>query len=99
MGKIIAISGLSAADSWAYGYDGFDRLKQATNLGNAALSESFNYTPNGNLLTRSRLASAFTYPAGGQPRPHAPNALGAASISYDGNGNMAGDGARVLQWE
>ncbi len=53
-----------------------------TNAGNAALSETFTYSTTGNLLTRTRLTGAFTYPAGAGVRPHAPLTLGNRNFTY-----------------
>jgi hypothetical protein len=39
------------------------------------------------MLTNSGVG-AYTYPAAGQPRPHAVTAAGASSYSYDAAGNM-----------
>ncbi len=99
MGKITAITGLTNTDSWTYTYDDRDRLISADNLGDNTLDETFTYSNTGNLLSRTRLAGTFIYPAGTAPRPHAPTALGAQAISYDANGNMTGDGARTLFWD
>jgi len=98
-GRITAIDGLTTSDDWTYGYDELDRLTSVDNLGNNALDETYTYDLNGNLLTRTRLAGAFTYPAQTAPRPHAPNLLGATALGYDANGNMTSDGARTLSWD
>lgn len=95
-GRITAIDGGAAGDpstahDWTYVYNKHDRLLSATNGSVAALSESFTYQPNGNLVSRTRLAGSFTYPAASADRPHAPTKLGAATISYDANGNVTCD--------
>ncbi|MEX3012100.1 RHS repeat-associated core domain-containing protein, partial [Hoeflea sp. TYP-13] len=74
MGRITAITGLTPAESWTYTYNDRDELITATNQGDATLTETFSYDNGGNLLTRSRLAGAFTYPGSG--------ATGGASSSY-----------------
>lgn len=99
LGRITAIAGLTPTDSWTYTYDERDQLITADNLGDNTLDETFTYSNTGNLLSRTRLAGTFTYPAGTGVRPHAPTALGAQAISYDANGNMTGDGARTLFWD
>lgn len=99
IGRITAIAGLTASDSWAYTYDGFGRLASVTNLGDAALTETFTYSTGGNLLTRSRLAGAFSYPAPSSDRPHAPLQLGASLFVYDANGNTTADGSRTFVWD
>ncbi|MEX3012084.1 RHS repeat-associated core domain-containing protein, partial [Hoeflea sp. TYP-13] len=65
MGRITAITGLTPAESWTYTYNDRDELITATNQGDATLTETFSYDDGGNLLTRSRLAGAFTYPGSG----------------------------------
>ena len=99
LGRITAIAGLTNTDSWSYGYDELDRLTSADNLGDNSLDETFAYDDNGNLLTRTRLAGAFTYPVQTAARPHAPSLLGATALDYDANGNMTGDGNRTLTWD
>lgn len=41
----------------------------------------------------------YTYPASTASRTHAPLTIGAESLGYDANGNMTGDGSRVLVWD
>jgi len=76
-----------------------DWLTSAINAGDASLTETFTYSTNGNLLTRTRLTGAFGYPAMTAARPHAPLTLGARSFAYDANGNTIGDGVRTLSWD
>ena len=99
MGRITAITGLTPSESWTYTYNDRDELVTATNQGDASLTESFTYDDGGNLLTRSRLTGAFTYPAGTATRPHAPLTLGTNAMTYDANGNMTADGSRTLTWD
>jgi RHS repeat-associated protein len=98
-GRITAIDGPAATDDWTYAYNHLDWLMSADNSGDNALDETFAYSPSGNLLSRTRLAGTFTYPAGTAARPHAPTYLGAAAIGYDANGNMLADGSRALVWD
>ncbi|MDF2373703.1 MAG: hypothetical protein P1V21_23235, partial [Rhizobiaceae bacterium] len=86
MGRILSITGQSAAESWTYSYNDRDELITATNQGDTSLSESFAHDAGGNLLGRTRLAGSFIYPAGTGTRPHAPLMLGANALSYDNNG-------------
>ncbi|MBB3571268.1 RHS repeat-associated core domain-containing protein [Rhizobium sp. BK491] len=99
LGRIKTITGLTLADSWAYTYDGFGRLKTADNLGNNALDETYSYSLTGNLLSRTRVAGAYVYPAGNAVRPHAATQIGTATLTYDANGNMLSDGKRTLTWD
>ncbi|EUB98376.1 RHS repeat-associated core domain containing protein-containing protein [Rhizobium sp. CF080] len=100
IGQITAITGLTPSDSWTYTYttDGFNRLASADNLGNNALDETYSYSLNGNLTSRTRMG-AYTYPAGAAVRPHAATQIGTKSIGYDANGNMVSDGTRSLVWD
>ncbi|MCO5160516.1 MAG: hypothetical protein M9939_05235 [Mesorhizobium sp.] len=67
-------------EDWTYSYNNLDWLLSATNAGNAALSETYTYSATGNLLTRTRLSGAFTYPGTQAARPHAPLTLSARSF-------------------
>ncbi|WP_179296364.1 RHS repeat protein [Mesorhizobium sp. WSM4304] len=99
LGRITGTTGLTASGSWTYGYDNADRLTSSTNLGNTSLSESFVYAANDNLISRSRVAGSYVYPAATSPRPHAPVSVGANAMAYDANGNLTSDGSRTLSWD
>jgi RHS repeat-associated protein len=99
LGRITAIAGLTPAESWSYGYDSLDRLLSADNLGDNSLDETFVYAANDNMLSRSRVAGTYVYPAPTAPRPHTPLTVGALALSYDANGNMVADGSRALVWD
>ncbi|WP_432288793.1 RHS repeat-associated core domain-containing protein (plasmid) [Aminobacter sp. BA135] len=99
LGRITAIAGLTPAESWSYGYDSLDRLLSADNLGNNSLDETFVYAANDNMVSRSRVAGTYVYPAPTAPRPHTPLTVGALALSYDANGNMVTDGSRALVWD
>ncbi|MFB9978214.1 RHS repeat-associated core domain-containing protein [Mesorhizobium kowhaii] len=98
LGRIIAITGRTPADSWTYVYDGADRLTSSNNAGNNALDENFVYAANDNMTSRTRVGT-YVYPSGGAARPHAPVTVGAKTLAYDANGNMTSDGARTLIWD
>ncbi|EUB98383.1 RHS repeat-associated core domain containing protein-containing protein [Rhizobium sp. CF080] len=100
IGQITAITGLTPSDSWVYTYttDGFNRLASADNLGNNALDETFTYSPNGNITSRTRMGT-YTYPAGSAARPHAPTGIASRSLVYDANGNTTNDGIRTMGWD
>jgi hypothetical protein len=72
----------NANDSWSYQYDGLSQLIAATNVGNAANNQAYTYDTVGNMLSQSGVG-ASTYPAAGQPRPHAPLAVGGQAMTYD----------------
>ncbi|WP_164755338.1 RHS repeat-associated core domain-containing protein [Mesorhizobium sp. M7A.F.Ca.US.014.04.1.1] len=99
LGRITGTTGLTASDSWTYGYDNADRLTASSNLGNTALSESFVYAANDNLTSRTRVAGTYIYPAASAARPHAPTSVGANAMAYDANGNLTSDGSRTLVWD
>jgi len=98
LGRITGTTGSTASDSWIYGYDNADRLTSSDNLGDNTLDESFVYAANDNMVSRSRVAGAYTYPAATAPRPHAPTSVGANAMAYDANGNLTSDGSRTLAW-
>jgi RHS repeat-associated protein len=99
LGRIRTITGLTPAESWTYAYDDLDRLISADNAGDNALDETYSYSATGNLLSRTRIAGTYTYPAGTAVRPHAATQIGSKTIGYDANGNMVSDGTRTLVWD
>lgn len=99
LGRITNIVGASAPGSWNYVYDNADRLISADNLGDNTLDETFVYAANDNMLSRTRVAGTYTYPAATAPRPHAPVTVGANAMAYDANGNLTSDGSRTLSWD
>lgn len=90
-GRILRALSDDPNESWTYTYDEWDRLTQATNTGNAALSQSFSYDAIDRMTYNSALGS-YVYPAAGQPHPHAVSQAGGHSYSYDANGNTLSDG-------
>ncbi|MFS8146340.1 RHS repeat-associated core domain-containing protein [Rhizobium sp. BR 249] len=98
LGRIKTIAGLTANDNWTYSYDDLGRLTGADNGGDNTLDETYSYSPNGNLLSRTRIG-AYTYPNPAAIRPHAATQIGSKTISYDANGNMLSDGTRTLTWD
>lgn len=99
IGRISGTTGLTASDSWTYGYDKADRLTSSDNLGDNTLDETFVYAANDNLTSRTRVAGTYVYPLASAARPHAPTAVGAKTLAYDANGNMTSDGTRTLVWD
>ncbi|MGN8172520.1 RHS repeat domain-containing protein, partial [Agrobacterium sp. 22117] len=99
LGRIKTITGLTPSENWTYTYDDLGQLTQAVNAGNSALSETYTYSPSGNLLSRSRVSGVYQYPSGTASRPHAATQIGAKTIAYDANGNMTSDGTRTLTWD
>ncbi|WP_189521383.1 RHS repeat-associated core domain-containing protein [Mesorhizobium sp. M1B.F.Ca.ET.045.04.1.1] len=99
LGRITGTTGLTASDSWTYGYDNADRLTSSNNLGDNTLDETFVYTANDNMVSRSRVGGTYVYPAASAVRPHAPTSVGANAMAYDANGNLTSDGSRTLTWD
>lgn len=99
LGRITGTTGLTASDSWTYGYDNADRLTSSDNLGDNTLDETFVYAANDNMVSRTRVAGTYVYPAASAARPHAPVTVGANAMAYDANGNLTSDGSRTLAWD
>ncbi|MCF3933222.1 hypothetical protein L1787_07325, partial [Acuticoccus sp. M5D2P5] len=85
-GRITSTGGPTEADQWAYYYDTAGRLDYARNTATDTLTD-YSYDPNGNLTFKTGMGH-YTYPAAGQPRPHAPTAIRGGSLTYDANGNL-----------
>ena len=84
---------LNAANTQSYGYDARDRLTSWTLGGTTA---TYAYNNIGNLTNKA--GTAYTYPAAGTPRPHAPTSVGGQAYSYDANGNLLSGGGRTYVW-
>jgi hypothetical protein len=61
-GRITGIDELAVSKDWSYTYNHLYWLITADNLGDNTLDETFAYSPSSNLLSRKRLAQAFTKP-------------------------------------
>jgi RHS repeat-associated protein len=85
--RILTSTSDVAAESWTYTYDDFDRLTHATNVGDTSLRQGFTYDAVDNMTYTGRVGT-YTYPAPGQPHPHAVTQAGTHSYTYDANGNM-----------
>ncbi|MES0092521.1 RHS repeat-associated core domain-containing protein [Mesorhizobium sp. M0030] len=99
LGRIAGTTGLSAADSWTYGYDNADRLISSDNAADNTVDETFVYAANDNMVSRTRVAGTYVYPTASSARPHAPISVGANAMAYDANGNLTSDGSRTLTWD
>jgi hypothetical protein len=82
--------------SWAYTYDGLDRLTLAdSSFANPNQDRAYRYDQADNMVFNSDLcgglggADNIVYPAqgAGSVRPHAPTSICGVSVSYDANGN------------
>jgi RHS repeat-associated protein len=96
-GRIQSVTSPFPKESWTYQYDDLYRLTQATNITHGAENQSFVYDSIGRITYNSRVGN-YSYPAGGQPRPHAPTVAGGSAYTYDGNGNLVTGGGRSLTW-
>ena len=96
-GRIKSVGSPQVGENWSYTYNDLDWLLQANN-GSAGLNQSFTYDAAGNMLTNSQVGS-YTYPAVGQPRPHAPSHVAGLSYNYDANGNLLSGPGRTYTWD
>jgi RHS repeat-associated protein len=99
------IGGQAVNQSSCYRYDSLYQLTKAftrvdhncdaTGTDSAGVDPygiNYTYNPIGGLTTASGIGTvqgAYTYPAAGQPRPHAPTAAGNNTYTYDQAGNRA----------
>ena len=97
-GKITVITAANGGESWSYAYDELDRLTTATNTSNGALTQSFTYAINGNILSATGVGT-YSYPAASAARPHAVDAINGQPIYYSPNGNMVSGRGRTLDWD
>ncbi len=82
----------------AFQYDSLQRLKSAQVFGQP--QQVFEYDDIGNLRFKTGVGT-YTYPAAGQPRPHAVIAVTSqsGSYAYDDNGNLvSGPNSTSLDW-
>jgi len=85
-GNVTAVTDGRLSESIAFSYDFADRLLTA----GAPLNESFTYDPlTGNMLTKDGVGRTFA--TAGEPRPHAPVAVGSQTYQYDGGGTGNGN--------
>lgn len=97
VGNVKTISDGLSGQTQNFNYDDLDRLTQGwTTGGTNGYNESYSYDTIGNIT--SKAGTSYTYPAGGQARPHTPLTVGGQSYSYDGNGNLLIGGNRSYVW-
>jgi YD repeat-containing protein len=95
---VTSVLGVAEGESWSYGYDDSYRLTSSSNLTNPAESQAFTYDSLGRIRSNSRVG-VYDYPAGGQPRPHAPISVNGSPYSYHPNGNLHTGGGRSPGWD
>ena len=85
-GRIASTGGATPDDRWTDTYDTAGRLIEALKRPTSqTISDTYDRINN---LTFKTGYGTYTYPANGQPRPHAPTQVGTASLSYDANGSL-----------
>jgi RHS repeat-associated protein len=100
LGKLLTRSDANTSPSESFGYDTLNRLTSSTvSLSPTPLVKTFSYNAIGNLTAKSDVGT-YSYPASGQPRPHAVTSISGGIINttftYDAKGNMtAGNGLTV----
>ncbi|MBI4087020.1 VCBS repeat-containing protein, partial [Candidatus Kaiserbacteria bacterium] len=95
IGNITALtdrSGTGAAKTLAFSYDDLNRLTMAstTSASSTPYRHTYAYSSLGNItgMATSTATTTYAYGETGYTNPHAPTAIGAASLSYDQNGNL-----------
>ncbi len=94
VGNVTQIVDARVNETINYGYDDLDRLISAAS---GLFSEAYSYNAIGTFVSKGGVS--YTYPAGGQPRPHAPTAVGGNAYTYDGNGNLSTAEGRTYAWD
>lgn len=99
-GRIERITSPYAGEGWVYGYDTVGRLTSATNTAMPSESQTFAYSPSGNLTYNSRIGTyAYPTPGANAVRPHAVMSAGAQFFNYDANGSQSTRGLATLSWD
>jgi hypothetical protein len=100
LGKLLTRGDTNTGLAESFGYDSLNRLTSTSvNLTPTPLNKSFTYSAIGNLTSKSDVGT-YTYPASGQPLPHAVTSISGGLINttftYDAKGNMtSGNGLTV----
>lgn len=101
--RLIDASQTNAAKTVDYTYDALSRLLTATTTGAANgqnYSHSFSYDAIGNILSGPLGSYAYQGNQGASyANPHAATMVGGATLAYDTNGNLTGDGAKAYAWD
>jgi RHS repeat-associated protein len=97
-GKISSITSPFPDESWTYTYDDLHRLTSAVDATTPGNGQSMTYDLIGNVTSNTMLGT-YSYPAAGQPRPHAVLSAGADTFTYDANGNMLSGGYRTYTYD
>ncbi len=97
-GKLKTKTSDDTADQWSYTYDNLGRLTAATNTTNTAFSSSYSFDEVGRMLTGTGIGT-MTYPAVDGGHAHAPSKVGTVANTYDGAGNLRGDGTATYTYD
>jgi len=95
VGNILSIvdATQSPSETINYTFDHLDRLLNAS----APAGESFAYNQIGNISTKNGVA--LSYPAAGQPRPHAVTSFNGTNYTYDATGSLPGRGTQTIVYD
>jgi RHS repeat-associated protein len=93
VGNVTAVNDLVNGENVSFTHDDLDRLLSA----GAPLSETYQYNTIGNLTSKNGLA--LSYPAPGQPRPHAVTSFNGTSYAYDANGSLTTRGNQAIKYD
>ena len=100
-GNISSVTDSLKAATQTFGYDSLHRLTSASSAAAPAYTHAYAYNAIGNVTVLN--AAAYTYPAAGAARPHAPTGDGACTYGYDANGSLlnrtCGATARSFAWD
>ncbi|MDP3937249.1 MAG: hypothetical protein Q8R92_03835 [Deltaproteobacteria bacterium] len=92
-GNIASVTdALDPNGSRSFTYDGLDRLTAATG---PSTSDTYAYSPSGNLLSKEGQPQLYTIPA----HPHAVSEAIGLSMSYDAAGNLTGAGDNAYSYD
>jgi RHS repeat-associated protein len=97
-GRITQAASPYAYQTVSYTYDEMHRMTSASNATDASQSQTVIYDLIGNITQTSNMG-VYSYPAAGQPRPHAVTNAGANSYAYDANGNLVSGAGRTITWD
>ena len=99
LGRLTTRSDANTALSESFTYDALSRL--ATAQVGVDIAKSFSYNNIGNILIKSDVGN-YTYPAPGQPFPHAVSSISGSVVNttftYDANGNQTGGNGLTLTY-
>lgn len=93
-GNVSSLQDAVVGETISFAYDHLDRLLSAAS---ALFNESYGYTKIGTFVSKGGVS--YTYPSGGQPRPHAPTQVGGNTYTYDNNGSLIDAEGRTYTYD